>query len=128
MAKKKGKSVKSDVGNGLACAVLSYLLIGIIWFFADEKMKKNNFAKFHVKQALVLLVAAIVFSVAYGIVFTILAAILIFIPVAGLVLIYILGLIFWLPAVWAVIGIVYSATGKQKKLPVIGNFADKLKF
>ena len=33
--------------NNKLCAALSYLLIGIIWYFADEKMKSSSFAKFH---------------------------------------------------------------------------------
>jgi len=134
MAKKKKKVSKKaapssgQVSEGMACAILSYILIGVIWFFADNKMRKNKYAEFHAKQGLVLLIASIIFSIAYGIVFAILAALLIFIPVAGMIIIWVLSLLFWLPTIWVIIGIVYAATGKQNKLPVIGKFAEKFKF
>ena len=65
MAKKKAAKASSgkDVSEGMACAILAYILIGIIWFFVDDKMKKNKFVKFHVKQALVLLVVSIILSI-----------------------------------------------------------------
>ena len=70
MAKKESKSSgKASVENEKVCAILSYLLIGIIWYFADEKMKKSNFAKFHVKQGIVLFIAGIIVSIVYGIPF-----------------------------------------------------------
>lgn len=130
MAKKKAKAKvsKNDVSDGMACAILSYLLIGIIWFFADDKMKKNKFAGFHAKQGLVLLIGSIVFSVAWGIVFSILAFILAFIPVLGWALILILSLVFYLPLIWVIIGIIAAATGKKKLLPIIGRFGEKFKF
>jgi len=43
-----------DVEQGKACAILAYFFVGIIWFFVDEKLKKNEFAKFHAKQAMIL--------------------------------------------------------------------------
>ena len=45
--------------NSKLVAVLSYLLIGIIWYFVDDKVKKNAFAKFHVKQALNLFIISV---------------------------------------------------------------------
>jgi len=131
MAKKKEvkeKTSKKDVSDGIACAILTYLLIGIIWYFADEKMKKNAYAKFHVKQGLVLLIASIIFLIAWSIIFSVLAAIFILLGPAGWVIITILGLVFWIPLVWCIMGIVYAATGKKKELPVIGHFARKFAF
>ena len=103
---------KSD--DGKACAVLAYILIGIIWFFADDKMKKNKFASFHVKQALVLLL----FSLAIQIVGTL-------IPIIGIIILPIGGLavfVLWL------FGVFYAIQGKEKELPVVGSFAKKFKF
>lgn len=107
----------SDVNNGKAPAVLSYFLVGILWWLIDEKVKKNAFVKFHVKQGLVVLIASIAVSVA--------GFVLLFIPVIG----WIVALALWLGIVvlW-VMGIVGAIQGKTKELPVVGAFAKNLKF
>jgi uncharacterized membrane protein len=125
IAREQAAPAKSEASEGMGCAILAYLLIGIIWYFADEKMKKNNFVKFHVKQALVLLIVSIIISV----VFSILGFILIWIPVIGWVLLSILWVAYGIGSfvLW-LIGIIAAATSKQKVLPVIGQFANKLTF
>ncbi len=107
-------SKDASASDGKACAVLAYFLVGIIWYFVDEKMKSNELAKIHVKQALVLLLASIIVSVAGAI-----------IPIIGWFIIGPIGgiIVFVL---W-IIGIVYAATGKVQGVPLLGNFADKLK-
>ena len=52
--------------NGKLCAIIAYLLLGIIWYFVDEKVKKDKFAQFHVKQAIVFLVLSIIVNVIGG--------------------------------------------------------------
>lgn len=131
MAKKVDKKAvtktasKSEANEGIGCAILAYLLVGIIWYFADEKMKKNNFAKFHVKQALVLLVVSIIASVALSI----LVWILVWIPFIGIVIAWILWAVYSIAVfvLW-LMGIIYSATSKQTPLPIIGHWAEKLTF
>ena len=54
---------KKEIDDGKLCAVLSYFVIGIIWFLVDEKMKKNSYVSFHVKQAIVLLIFSILIGV-----------------------------------------------------------------
>jgi len=100
--------------NSKTCAALSYLLIGIIWYFVDEKMKKDDFVKFHVKQALVLLVADIILQIA--------ASFLWFVGwfLAPLIGIFILVLF--------ILGLVNSLNGKKKELPLIGQFAKYFTF
>ncbi|MFO8015628.1 MAG: hypothetical protein R6U32_00845 [Candidatus Woesearchaeota archaeon] len=111
----------NEVEEGKACSALAYILIGIIWYFADEKMKKNSFAKFHTQQALVLLIAGIIFPLVYGIVYFILSVI-------TLGIFAVIGWIgFFIPMIWAVIGIVYAVKGERKPLPVIGKYGAKLK-
>jgi uncharacterized membrane protein len=107
----------SDVKNGKAPAVLSYFIVGILWWLLDEKVKKNAFVKFHVKQALVLLIASVAVSVA--------GWILIFIPIIGWVAFAVLrvGII----VLW-IMGIVKAAQGVKKELPLIGSFAKNFKF
>lgn len=113
--------------DGKICAILSYVLIGIIWFFADNKMRKNALAKYHAKQALNLLIIEVVFSIVWGVFVGIIAAItfgyglLLLAPISGLI---------WLAffALW-VFGLIYAIQEKQKPIPVIGAFAEKyLKF
>jgi len=98
--------------NAKLAAILAYLLVGIIWFFVDEQIKKDAFAKFHVKQAIVLAITSIGVSV-FG------AAI----PFIGWFIILPIGslavLVLW------VIGVLNAVNGNQNKLPVIGQFADK---
>ena len=105
-----------DVEQGKLCAFLMYLFpIGLIWFLVDEKMKKNAFAKFHLKQSIVLLITAVILNVAGGI-----------IPILGWFIILPLGGLFTF-ILW-IIGIINSLSGNEKKLPIIGKFADKFDF
>ena len=114
MPEKKSSAASQQIEEGKVCALLAYLLVGIIWYFADEKMKKNNFAKYHTKQALVLLVVGVVGSLVLGIV-----------PVLGW---FILPFFTLATIILAVLGIINAANGAQKELPIIGQFANKFKF
>jgi len=109
---------KNNIDEGKLCAVLSYILIGIIWYFVDEKMKKNAFAKFHVKQSIVLLIVDIVLMIA--------------LTILGIItfgFIAIIGWVLWLGlfVLW-IFGVAYALTGQQKEIPVIGGFAKNLNF
>jgi uncharacterized membrane protein len=112
MAKTKKES-KQSIENEKLCAILSYLVIGIVWFFADEKMKKSSFAKFHVKQAIILVIVDIIFWVISGI------------PFIGWTIMPILNLAI---LILIIIGVVNAANDKENKLPLIGDFAEKLTF
>ncbi|MBW2980890.1 DUF4870 domain-containing protein [Candidatus Woesearchaeota archaeon] len=100
------------------CAILAYLLVGIIWYFVDDKMKKDKFVKFHVKQAIVLMVAWILWSVAVGILMSI----------TMFLLAPLMNLLMLVPWVFVVLGIVNAINNKQKELPLIGKYAKKLTF
>lgn len=105
----------SDIDSGKVCAILSYLFIGIVWYFIDENMKKNTFAKFHVKQSLVLLVVSIILQIVGTI-----------IPIIGWFLILPLAGIFGL--VWMLIGVINALNGQTKELPIIGKYSTKFNF
>lgn len=105
----------SCTSNSKICAILSYLLIGIIWYFLDDEMKKDQFAKFHVKQALVLAAASIIIQVVGTA-----------IPLIGWFILLPLGNL--LVLVLFVIGVANAACGKSKALPLIGQFSQKLNF
>ena len=113
--KKEGETKKGgEVDNSKLAAILAYLLVGIIWFFADEKLKKNEFTKFHVKQALVLLIVSVGGSI-----------ILSFIPILGWVILPFFSLASF---AFCVLGIINAAQNEKKELPFIGSYAKKLKF
>jgi uncharacterized membrane protein len=98
--------------NSKLVAILSYILIGIIWYFADETIKKNKFTKFHVKQALVLLIISLIIGVVGSI-----------IPLIGWMIILPIGQLFIL--ILLIIGLINSINGKEKELPIIGGLADQ---
>ena len=109
--------------HGKVCAILSYFLVGIIWYFVDEKMRKDSFAKFHAKQALFLLITSFVVSILLGV----LSTILFIIPFIGAIFAGLLGtivslaiLILWL------FGVIYAATENKKVVPIIGSYAEKI--
>lgn len=98
-----------DIADNKVMAVLAYLswLILIPIFAARD----SKFARFHVNQAIILVIVSFVLSLVAGI----LTAIL-----------WILGLVFWLVdlAVLAlmIIGIINAAKGMAKELPLVGKF------
>jgi len=94
------------------CAALSYVVIGIIWYFADKKMRKNPFATYHAKQGIVLLITTLILSAISSF------------PIIGW---YIIGPITHiLVLIWVIIGAMNGITGKKKPLFWIGGFAKKL--
>jgi len=107
------KATTTEIKDGKICAILTYLLVGIVWYFVDEKMRKNNFVKYHVKQALVLLIVSLGGSLVLGMTF-ILAWLIPFLQIA--VFVYI------------IIGVMNANNGGEKELPLIGKFANSFKF
>ncbi len=108
------KPKSNKIEEGRACAALSYIIVGIIWFFVDEELRKNEFVKFHVKNALVFFILAIIIDVV--------VALLWFLrPVLGIVVNAFL-LIIW------IVAIVMAASGKEKELLVFGRFAKLFDF
>lgn len=96
-----------------AMAVIAYILFFIPLLTGDAK--KDPFVKYHTKQGLVLFLLAFLINV----------------------LGWIIPFYFWFSISWIlslgvlillIIGISNAVGGKQKPLPVIGNFADIFKF
>ena len=107
--------MNKEIEDGKACAALSYILVGIIWYFADAKMKKNNYVKFHVKQGLALLILSVVVQVVGSL-----------IPIIGWFIILPVGNVIVL--VLFIIGLINAVNGKKKELPLIGSFSNIFKF
>ncbi len=109
------KATEKEIKEGKLCAILNYLvfIVGIIWWLADEKMKKNKFATFHVKQVLILIIVSIIVSFIN------------IIPILGQIIFLIAEII--ILVLW-IIGLINAISGKEKELPIIGKFAEKLNF
>ncbi len=91
-------------------ALLSYIGILVI---IPLLVSKDDFAKFHIKQGLVLLIAEIA------------TMFIMWIPIIG----WFGGPILWI--IWivlSVLGILNVVSGKKTLLPIIGKFAEKFKF
>ena len=121
-----GEYDAKDINDNKGVSVLSYL--GILILVPWLTRKDSKFAQFHVRQGVTLLAVDIV----YGILATLLGLIKVTktqnvwgIPVDIKVTPWPITLILtigWICiAVLAIIGIVNAATGKAKKLPIIGN-------
>ncbi len=117
MAEEKVEKVVEEKkeDKNVVMALLSYLgLLIIIPLVTDAK--KEPYVKFHIKQGIVLLITSVAIWIA--------SIILAFVPILG----WIIVLLAWIGMLILVImGIVNSLTGKENKLPVVGQFADKIK-
>jgi uncharacterized membrane protein len=105
---------KGCCDNSKLVAILAYLLVGIVWYFVDEKMKKDEFAKFHVKQGILLLIASIAIQIVGSAV-----------PFIGWFVVLPLGNLLIL--ILCILGIINAATDKKKELPCIGQYSEKIK-
>ena len=115
MAKKKAVKTSKDSGESKLWAFLAYLL-GIVGFILVIALKRNDkFAMFHAKQSLVLFIFMVLVSFVGGI-----------IPFIGWFIIWPFGSL--LATILFIQGVVYSLTGKQKPLWLIGKFGEKMKF
>jgi uncharacterized membrane protein len=112
------QSESKTVEDGKACAILAYIIVGIVWFFLDKDVRKNSFAKFHVKQAIIFILGLLVIEIArqlFSIISRRFSEIITSVLLLGMVIIWIIAFI-------------YVIEGKEKEMPVIGQFARKLDF
>lgn len=114
MAKTSSKDIRSQ---HTACAALSYWLIGIIWYFVDEKMRTND-VKFHVKQGLVLLMLWVALHLVANLLF--------FISVFGFSILVTLVQLALL--VLTIIGTIKAINGEKYVLPVVGGLTKYFTF
>lgn len=90
--------------EGKTMAIISYLTwIGLLIAFIMNNDKKNEFAKFHIRQSLLLTLAGIVVS---------------FIPILNFVL-WVVIFVLW------VIGFMGAINGEKKKVPLLGEYAQE---
>ncbi len=109
---KDKKEEDGDVkeGKNVGMAALCYFgILVLIPLLTDAK--KDPYVKFHIKQGLVLLVAGIANSI------------ISMIPFLG----WVIGFIVWIMLlVFFVIGLINALTGKEKELPLIGKYGEKI--
>ncbi len=107
---------QNDINTNKGMAILAYF--GPLVLIPIFAAKQSKFARYHSNQGLLLLIAAVLWSIVYGILNTIFLAIswrLYFI--SGIIGIF--SLVF---LVLFIIGILNASNGIAKELPVIGKF------
>lgn len=95
------QGVGNDVKDNKWWALLSYL--GVLVIIPLLAKRDSEFAQFHVKQGLVLLAGWVLSWLPFG-------------PIIGLI-----------AFVFSIVGIINVLSGEKKKLPLIGDLADKIK-
>jgi uncharacterized membrane protein len=104
----------TSVDEGKIWCILAYL--GVLCFIPLLTQKQNSFVMFHAKQGLVLFITEVLI--------VILSIILSFIPF--------IGFLFWLMHigcfVLAIMGIIQAVQGREWKMPILGDFAQKFNF
>ncbi len=105
---------KKVIDEGKSLAWLSYL--GLLLLIPLMVNKDNEYSKFHVKQGIVLLIC--------GIAVTIISSNLGFIPVIGAMTAALMRICL---LVLAIMGIINALTEKTTPLPIIGQYAEKIK-
>jgi uncharacterized membrane protein len=101
-------SSESDVEQARSTAWLSYL--GILWLVPLLTLKDNSFAKFHVKQGIMLTIIWVATSI--------LAAI----PIVG----WLADVVLWIYAVvMTILGIINALNGNYWRMPIAGKWAEE---
>lgn len=101
--KEEPKVTPKGTSKNTGMAVIAYIIF-FVPLLTDAK--NDPFVKYHVKQGLVLFLAAVICN---------------FVPIIGQIVSLAL-------LVLMVIGIMNAVNGKEEPLPLIGQFADKFKF
>lgn len=101
-ATKAAKATKSDEGK--TYAIVAYITwIGWIIALILNSKKKHDLASFHLRQTLIIFLAALVFG---------------WIPVVGIIVGLVL-LVFW------ILGLIAAINGEKKEVPIIGALGQK---
>lgn len=106
--------IKGLANNRLVAMLQYFFPLGLIWYLVDEKMKKDMFVKFHLKQSLVVLAGYIAWRIICELLWVIVGS---FGWAVNLFL-----------AILAIVGIIHAYKGEEKRVPLIGGFSRYLKF
>ncbi|CAZ98215.1 DUF4870 domain-containing protein [Zobellia galactanivorans] len=100
---------QTTIDKGKTMAIISYItLIGTLVAYIMNNKEQNEFAKFHIGQALRAWLT--------GIVVSIIAAVLIVVTGIGL-----LSYLQYIGLILAVIGLMNAVNGKAEKIPLVGD-------
>ncbi len=100
---------QSTIEEGKTIAIISYVtLLGTLIAYFMNKDKNNEFAKFHIGQALRAWLA--------GIVISIIGTVLVMVTGIG-----ILGYLSYAGMILAILGLINAVNGKTEKIPLVGN-------
>ncbi|MGV8171676.1 MAG: DUF4870 domain-containing protein [Candidatus Woesearchaeota archaeon] len=114
VSKPKGNKTKDDSDSklfallGVALTIVGYVIVMLA-------RKEDKYAMYYAKQGLIIFIASVIAMVT--------SAAIGWIPVIGGVISWILWLI--VLVLW-VIGLLYSLSGEQKEIPLIGAYANKI--
>ena len=103
-----------DIENNKVMAILAY--ISILFLIPLFAAKESKYARFHTNQGIILFIVSFVLGFITGFIGLI--------PFIGMLISTVVNIVTF---ILMVIGIVNAATGKAKKLPVIGNLFTVLK-
>lgn len=122
-----------EIREGRALAAIGYL--GIFCLLPLFLQRENAFARFHGKQGLVLFIAWIVTWIVISIIFWLFKGVFGHIPIIGLLfigvawIVRVIGVILYIfYLILMIAGIVQAAMGKYWRMPVLGIYAERLKF
>ena len=107
---------QNDINTNKGMAILAYF--GPLVLIPIFAAKQSKFARYHSNQGLLLLIAAVAWSIVYGIINAILLAISWRLYTVSSI-IGILSIVFF---VLFIIGIINASNGRAKELPIIGKF------
>ena len=107
---------QNDINTNKGMAILAYF--GPLVFIPMFAAKQSKFARFHSNQGLLLLIAAVAWSIVYGII----NAILLAISWRLYTISSIIGLLSIVFFVLFILGIINASNGRAKELPIIGKF------
>jgi uncharacterized membrane protein len=107
-------------------AFLTYLLFFIGWLIVFLFRRNDKFAMYHTKQSVVLVIAAIVVPLAWGIAGWIIS----WIPFIGFILAVaffalVIAIELCLLIAW-IVGMVYAWRGSAKPLPFVGSYVTRI--
>lgn len=115
-----------EIQSGKTFAIIAYFIFFVPLLI--EEQRKNKFVMFHTEQATVLAIV----NIAIFIIKMVLFSIMFTGYYGGFGLYTIFNLVFWLLHIaifvlW-IMAIIGAANGKYEKMPVLGDFAEKLNF
>jgi len=112
--KKEEIELENQTSNGMAFLITFLSIIGFIIYLVLKN--KTEYTKFYAKQSLVVFIASVITGI--------IGEVVSWIPVLGGIIktgLSIIILVLWILS-W-----VYALSGKMKKVPLVGNYADNIR-